>query len=569
MRFPSPLLVGMLVFGGILVTAGCGAGGPVGPAEVNVLTGPRFWTGDPARPWADAVVVSEGRITAVIDRAEIAKAVAGGGSVRQLSGALALPGLTDAHGHVLGLGLAQRRVQLVGAQTLDETLARIEAYAKQHPDDAWILGRGWDQNDWPERAWPDADRLEQVVRGRPCALARIDGHAYWVNRTALAEAGIDGTTPSPHGGVIHKDASGRPTGILIDEAMNLVDRKIPAPSAREVREALTLAAERLLSVGLTGVHAMDVSSAEWDGLRALAKEGRFPLRVTGYATHGSDLERALFESKRPLEDGRLRLLGIKLYADGALGSRGARLLAPYQDEPRSQGLWVTDPAELKREAARQLAAGLQPAIHAIGDGANRAVLDAYEAAFAAAPQSAALRPRIEHVQLLAPDDIPRFGKSGIVASMQPTHATSDMPWAEDRVGPQRIAGAYAWRALADTGAHLAFGSDFPVESPDPLRGLYAAVTRQDDQGRPSDGWTPAQRLDLATALAAFTKGAAWAAHQEKDLGVLVPGAWCDLTILDRDVTAAPATELLQAKVTATVIGGQVVWPLARANTNTH
>lgn len=543
----------------VLFALACTPPPEVRVTETNILTGPRFWTGDPQRPWADALLVSEGRIVRVVERGEIPKLLASGGSVRQLPGAVAVPGLTDAHGHLAGYALARRRVELGGAATLEDALARVERFAAAHPDAAWIQGRGWDQNDWPDRAWPDADRLEQVAPGRPIALWRVDGHALWVNRTALAEAGIDAKTPDPPGGLIRRDPNGLPTGILVDEATTLVARRIPAPSRAELASAIEEAGRELASMGLTGLHEMGMEDEPWSVVQELSASGRFPLRIMAYVNVGDPLEKRLREARGPLGDDRLRLLGIKLYVDGALGSRGARLLAPYVDDRGTSGLWVTDPAALDAAVAGQFEANLQPAIHAIGDAANRAALDAIEKGLAAHPAARALRPRVEHVQILDPADVPRFAATGAIASMQPTHATSDMPWVEERLGPERLRGGYAWRSLLDAGAALAFGSDVPIESPDPLPGLYAAVTRQDRDGLPAGGWQPRERLALPQALAAFTSGAAHAVRLDDRLGRLAPGYWCDVTVLDRDIFKEPARALLDTRVTATVVGGQVVW----------
>lgn len=535
--------------------------GPKAPAEVNILTGPRFWTGDPAHPWAEGLLVSQGKVFELLAREDIPKRLASGGTLIQLPGALAVPGLTDAHGHIFSYGLSQRRAQLTGAKSLEETLARVETFAREHPQDRWVLGRGWDQNDWPDRAWPDADRLEQIVPGRPCVLWRVDGHAMWVNRTALGEAGITPATRNPQGGSIHRDSLGRPTGILIDNACDLVTPKIPEPTEAMLEEALEAAAHHLLSFGLTGVHEMGLSDREWGVMQKLAKQGRFPLRVTAYADDNSALYQELLKDG-PREVGRLRLAGVKLYADGALGSRGARLLRPYADESSTSGLWVTEPLDLRRKVVEAARKGLQPAIHAIGDAAVRSALAACSGLSGSAG-ARDLRPRVEHSQVIDPADIPKFAAEGIVASMQPTHATSDMPWAEDRLGPERLAGAYAWRSILKSGAPLAFGSDYPIESPDPRLGLYAAVTRQDLSGHPAGGWLPEQVLSLEEALAAFSQGAAFAVHQEKGLGLLKPGMWCDLTVFGKNLFDTPPPGWPKIPVTATVIGGQRVFPLAR------
>lgn len=550
--------------GALVLASACGGDTKEIPGEVNILTGPRFWTGDPTHPWAEALVVSQGRIVDWTDRVQIPRLIAQGGTVRNLPGIVAVPGLTDAHGHLRSFSMSLRNVNLRGAKSVEEALARVERFAAEHPEERWITGRSWDQNDWPDHAWPDADRLEQVVPGRPCALWRVDGHALWVNRTALAEAKIDAKTKDPAGGAIHRDRGGRPTGILIDEAAVLVQKWIPPPTPQQLESAMAEAAERLLALGLTGFHDMGMESESRDVLERLAESGRFPLRVAVYAEYGTPLAQE-FLTKGLSSKGRLDFAGIKLYADGALGSRGARLLEPYSDDPRNRGLWVTEPAELAARLRQCAEHGLQPAVHAIGDAANRATLDAIEALEKDLPKAKALRPRVEHAQILDPQDSGRLAALGATASMQPTHATSDMPWVEDRIGRQRLSGAYAWRTVLSRGAALAFGSDFPVEWPDPLAGLYSAITRQDPQGRPANGWLPEQRLKLTEALAAFTEGAAFAIGKEKEQGRIAPGYWCDLTVLDRDIFKNPPASLLETKVVATVIGGQVVWPISTGN----
>lgn len=409
----------------IVATVRCGDGGTMKTGEENVLIGPKFWTGDPAHPWADALLVSEGKITQLLDRVDVAKVIADGGLIRQLPGKLAVPGLTDSHGHFLGYAQSRYRVNLRGAASVEEALGRVEGFAKEHPEAPWILGRGWAQSRWAGKAWPDADRLERVTAGRPCALWRVDGHAVWVNRTALAAAGIGRETPDPPGGEILRDASGRPTGILLDEAMEAVRRLIPGPNPQQMKHMLAETAQDFLAFGLTGFHEMGVERPQWNAMQALASEGQFPLRVTAYVAPESEFRGDVMKSG-PQTAGRLRLVGVKLFADGALGSRGARLFAPYRDEPKSRGLWVTEPEALARAVDEIMERGLQPAIHAIGDEGNHAAIAAIEAAERRNAGFRDLRPRIEHAQVLDPPDIPRFAAYSIVASMQPTHATSDM-----------------------------------------------------------------------------------------------------------------------------------------------
>ncbi|MFN7965322.1 MAG: amidohydrolase family protein [Acidobacteriota bacterium] len=382
----------LLVWLGLCLLAGCTRPNDSLPMETTIVTGPRFWTGDPSHAWADGLLVSQGKIVRTVEHSEMARLLARGGTVLTLPGVLAVPGLVDSHAHLVGYAMGKREVELTGAATLDETLERIRSFAQQHPQDAWIVGRGWDQTDWPDKAWPNADQLQKIVSDRPAALSRVDGHAMWVNRAALASAKIDANTPDPPGGKIHRDAQGKPTGILIDNAITLVERQIPAPSDAVVEEALAAAANDLLAVGLVGVHDMGANDQLVNALAHLAKLNRWPLRVTGYASEGSSLHQRLLKDG-PFVAGRVSIPGVKLYADGALGSRGARLLAPYADEPSSQGLWITEPPALQAQVEQLVQHGLQPAIHAIGDAANRAVLDAYQAAAQKSPRLASLRPR--------------------------------------------------------------------------------------------------------------------------------------------------------------------------------
>ncbi len=539
------------------VLLGCRAEVSESGGPGKIFTGPRFWTGDPAQPWADAVLVSGPRVVRLLSKREIPQWIAKGASAEVLPGELAVPGLVDAHAHIRGYGMTLGQVNLVAAVSLEETLERIKHFAEEHQEERWVQGRGWDQNDWPDAAWPDADRLDQLLPERPAAMRRIDGHALWVNRAALDAAGINDETPDPPGGSIHRDRSGRATGILVDQAMDLVFSQIPEPGVEDVERALADAASDLVAVGLTGVHDMGVDTITWQAMKRLAAQGRFPLSVFAYASADSALYRELLETG-PQHEGRLHLVGVKLYADGALGSRGARLIEPYSDDAASVGLWVTEPEELLREIERSSRAGLQPAVHAIGDAANRAVLDAWESLGGTTAQGPALR--LEHAQILHPDDLPRPAALGVVASMQPTHASSDMPWAQLRLGEKRLAGAYAWRSMLDSGALLAFGSDFPVEDIDPRLGLYAAVTRQDAEGYPPGGWLPEQRLSIQEALRAFTLGAAEAVSSSDRLGTISAGRYADFTVFDRDILEGPPSRILDAKISATVISSWVYLP---------
>jgi predicted amidohydrolase YtcJ len=466
-----------------------------------------------------------------------------------LHGASVIVGLTDAHCHLYGLGMD---IENVSVRQLDSEAAVVKVVAdaaKQRPATEWLVGRGWDQNRWAGAQFPTKASLDASVSDRPVLLRRIDGHAIWVNSKAFEAAKITKATPDPAGGKIVRDAKGEPTGVFIDNATDLVEVAMP-PASSEARERRILAAAKIaVENGFTSVHEMGIEQATADVYRKLASEHRLPLRVHAYLAGDpshSDALRA--KGPQPGVD-RFDMKGVKFFIDGALGSRGARLYADYDDDKGNRGLWVTEPQALTKAVDDAVAGGWQTAIHAIGDAGIGAVLDAYEAANAKHPGEHRLR--IEHLQVFAPKDLPRIIATHSIASMQPTHATSDMPWAEKRVGAERIKGAYAWRTMLDNKVPLAFGSDFPVEEVSPLLGIYSAVTRQDAKGQPAGGWYPAQRMTLDEAVAGFTSGAAYAAFDEKGWN-----SRADLTILDGTLTAQ---NILERKVAVTIVGGEVVY----------
>lgn len=477
-----------------------------------------------------------------------------------LDGRFVIPGLTDAHGHVSSLGFALTRVDAVGTKSAAEVASAVRRAAQSALPGAWIQGRGWDQNDWQEKQFPTAKILDEAAPGHPVALGRVDGHALWVNSRALEAASIDRNTPDPEGGRILRDRDGSPTGVLIDNATDLVEAKIPAPDRAQVKAAIVRALEHCLDNGLTEVHDAGISGEGASVYRELAGSGALPIRV--YAMLGGT-SRALddYFAEPPLVGfggGFLTVRAIKLAIDGALGSRGAALFDDYDDEPGRKGLITRRPEEIRSLAEQAFAKGYQVCIHAIGDRGNALALDALEAALKSSPRGD-YRPRIEHAQILRVEDFPRFAAGGIIASMQPTHCTSDMPWAEARVGPKRIKGSYAWASLRKSGARLAFGSDFPVESDNPFLGLYAAVTRQDAEGNPAGGWYPAERLLGTQALHAFTAGAAYAAFEESERGALRPGMKADLVVLRDDPTSAERpSRLLGTRPEAVILDGRVV-----------
>ncbi|MDQ3245623.1 MAG: amidohydrolase [Pseudomonadota bacterium] len=467
-----------------------------------------------------------------------------------------LPGLIDAHGHVMGLGIAAIQLDLVGTTSLQELQSRLGRYAADNPNAQWVVGRGWNQENWPDKRFPTAADLDAVAPNRPVALERVDGHATVVNSAALRAAGITRDTRDPTGGKIERDAQGNPTGLLIDAASALVTAKIPATSPAERDRALAEAQRILLANGLTGVADMGTSREDWAAMQRMGRAGRLQVRIMSYAAGVGEMPAGPSEW---LYGDRLRMGGVKLYADGALGSRGAYLKQPYADAPDTRGLRFLTDAELRQQIGQASSRGLQLAVHAIGDAGNDQVISAYEQLGA---RTGDRRWRIEHVQILDPTDLPRMARSNIIASMQPTHQTSDRLMAEARLGPNRLRGAYAWQSLAQSGARLAFGSDFPVESPNPFPGLMAAVSREDLQGQPPGGWLPHERVSFPQALAGFTRDAAYAGFAEQKFGSLEPGKWADFIIVDRDVSAVDPQSLGRTQVIETWVAGRKAWEQA-------
>ena len=479
-----------------------------------------------------------------------AKVVHGGGRTM-------IPGLIDAHGHVMGLGLAALQLDLVGTSSVADLQVRLKTYADR-PGPAWITGRGWNQELWAEKRFPTAADLDAIVRDRPVVLERVDGHAIVVNSAALKAAGVTAATKDPVGGKIERDASGNPTGLLVDAAMELVNAKVPAPSEVQLAEALNKAQEQLLSVGITAAADMGTSAADWSAMHQAARTGRLNVRIMSYSAGLKPLETIARAGPTDwLFGDRLRMGGVKLYSDGALGSRGAYLKQPYSDKPDTRGLRFLTDEELREQTGKAAALGYQIAIHAIGDAANAQVISAYEELTRKYGKDR--RWRIEHFQIADPADISRLAPAGIIASMQPTHQTSDRLMAEKRLGPNRLAGAYAWQTVLKSGARIAFGSDFPVESPNPFPGLSAAISRQDMDGHPPGGWIPSERVSFEQALSGFTRDAAYAGFAETRIGALEPGKWADFIILDRDVSRVDPQSLARTQVLETWVAGKKVW----------
>ncbi len=528
-------------------------------AGAGVLINARIHTLDGARPAAEALAWNgDGRIIAIGRRAEVV-ARAPGFPVHDAQGATVVPGLIDAHAHLMGLGFALMEADLVGTRNKGEIIERLRAFAASLPAGAWLLGRGWDQNDWPEREFPTAADLDAAFPTRPVWLERVDGHAGWANSAAMRLVRRDlGGDWQPAGGRILRDA-GRATGVFVDTATDLVGSLVPPPDDAARAEALRRALAATASVGLTGVHDMGTSLDDLRLYQRFADQGALTLRVVAYADgEGAALDELCRSGAYRHPGGHLRMPGVKFYADGALGSRGAALLAPYADDPRNRGILVTAPDALVKGITKARHCGLQVATHAIGDRGNRIVLEDYAFALGAQARSDH-RWRIEHAQVVELSDIPIFAELGVIASMQPTHATSDMPWAEARIGSQRLAGAYAWQRFLRAHVRIALGSDFPVESPDPRLGLYAAETRQDLNGGPPGGWMPRQRLTAIEALRGFTSDAAWAGFMEHEVGRLAPGMRADFVVLGGDPLSIAPAKLPTIKVISTWVDGSRVY----------
>lgn len=532
-----------------------------GPSKADlIVVNGTVYTVDAAHPRASAFAVRNGRIVFVGSDGEARMLAGARTQVVDARGQTVIPGMVDAHAHLVGLGTSLRNVQLAGAKTYDEVIARVAERSKSVKAGDWIVGRGWDQNLWPDKRFPTHDALSRAMPNNPVVLTRIDGHALVANAVAMRAAGISNATRDPDGGRIERNADGSPAGVFVDNAQSLVSRAIPAATQAQTREAILAAIAEANKWGLVGIHDAGASRRTIDIYESLAQQGRYNLRnyvmVSG---DSANVRHYLGVGPRSaLYDGRLWVRSFKLYADGALGSRGAALLAPYSDDAGNTGLLVTPPADLQRIATAALRRGFQVGVHAIGDRGNRIVLDSYDAALKTVP-TPDHRFRIEHSQVISLQDIPRFALLGVIPSMQASHQTSDMRWAEARVGPERIKGAYAWRALLNTGLVIPNGSDFPVEEVNPLISFHSAVSRQDGTNWPPGGWYPDQVMTREEALRSMTIWPAYAGFQEKTMGSITPGKYADFVILDRDIMKVPATEILQTNVVSTWLGGRKVY----------
>lgn len=534
------------------------------PVDLLIVRG-NLHTLDSAQPHATALAVRDGRIVYVGDDDGAAGFRADAKRVLDLHGATAVPGLNDAHLHLAGIGERELSFNLEGTAGIPDLQHRLAERVAATEAKRWIIGRGWIETHWQPAAFPTRQQLDTVSPAHPVVLERADGHAVVANSVALRLAGVTRDTPNPSGGEILRDAAGEPTGMLVDRAMALVLRLVPPATPAEVERQLVVGAEREASLGWTGIQIAGNSYEESETVRQLVADGRIKLRVYA-AVSGSDGSGEKLLAAGPVigeSAGRFTRRGVKLYIDGALGSRGAALLAPYADSPQSSGLLMQEEAKLMPFLQAALRRGIQVETHAIGDRGNRTMLDWYEKAFAAVPPAERAvklpRWRIEHAQIIAPADIPRFARLGVIASMQPSHAIGDLYFAPKRLGRERLAGAYAWQSLLKSGARLAAGSDAPVERGEPMIEFYAAVARRSLDGFANEDWHLEERLTREQALHAMTLGAAYAAFEEEERGSLTVGKWADLTVLSADIMRIPEPEILKTRCLHTIVGGEIVY----------
>lgn len=541
----------------LVLTVGLALASPAGAQDLLIHGGP-IYTGAAK---VEAVAVKDGKVVFVGPLASARRAAPGAKDV-DLKGTAAYPGFVDGHAHLSGIGFREMTLTLEGTPSIEALIVRLQDWAAKHPGSDPIVGRGWIETHWPEKRFPGRADLDRAVPDRPVVLTRADGHALVANSKILALAGITRDTPAPTGGQILKDSAGEPTGMLIDNAMALIEAKLPTPSAATQAQAVKRGVDLYASRGWTGLHNMGASVDEVAMQAALAAQGQLPIRIDNYM---SQTEGQGVLTKGPSQDptGLVRTRGVKMYMDGALGSRGAALLAPYADA-EGTGLLLTPPETIKAVLAQAKASGAQIATHAIGDRGNRLVLDAYQQAYGAdAAGLKAARWRVEHAQVLAPDDLPRFAQLGVVASMQPSHAIGDLFFAPDRLGAERLKGAYAWESLLKTGAEIAAGSDAPVEKGDPLVEFYAAAYRHDLKGFAGPQWGLDEAVTRQQVLDMLTKGSAYAAFHERDLGTLAVGKPADLSVFSVDLMTAPFADIAKAHAVMTIVNGKVVYEAPR------
>ena len=522
-----------------------------------------IYTLDPANETANSIAVKNGRILFVGDEEKSYEYSNENTQILDLKGKTLIPGLADAHAHIGGTGKFLQTLNFHGTTSASEIISMVRSAVSRTPPGEWIEGRGWDQNDWQVKKFPTSELLDKVAPDNPVVFNRVDGHAYWVNQKVLDLAGITSAAPDPDGGrIVRLPGTNKPSGILIDNAMSLINDIKPEPTYELKKRRIVQSLSYSLKLGLTTIHDAGSDSDEVKIYKELALEGKLNPRVYVMLDDDKELKEKYFKvgPQIGLFDNHLTIRTLKLYADGALGSRGALLLEPYSDDPENSGLPVTSESELRKRFAEGIKHGFQIATHAIGDSGNRLILDIVKENLEGEMQNDH-RSRIEHAQVLSLDDIQRFNLLGVIPSMQPTHCTSDMYWAEDRIGSERIKGAYAWRKLLDTGVVIPGGSDSPVESINPLWGIYAAVTRQDHESYPEGGWQPEERMTMVEAVKMFSAWAAYASFEEDIKGTIEVGKLADFTILSKDIFREDPSVLLETEVLMTVVGGEILYDI--------
>ncbi len=522
-----------------------------------------IYTNDPANPWAEAMAVSEGKISCIGKMDHVLLDCGGsqeGAETVNLKGQFVMPGFNDAHVHLGGAAADELAVPLVGVSSPEEMQKRVASAVAQHKPGEWITGGGWDHTLWPAKRFPNRQQLDAVAPKNPVILTHISGHVAVANSQALKSAEIDKHTPNPPGGEIEHDALGEPTGMLKEyAAMSLAKARIPDPTPEQRRKGIELVLENIAKNGVTSVQ--DYSEwADFQIYQQLKEEGKLTVRITEWLpfdTPLNDLQN--MRAQGGTKDPWLKTGALKAFTDGAMGSRTAAMLEPYSDAPSTSGILTNDPEKLTAMAIQRDKAGFQLAFHAIGDRANRIALDVFEAvAKTNGPRDR--RDRIEHAQVVAPTDFVRFAELRVIASMQPSHQTTDMRWAEDRIGRERILGAYAWSTMLKNGVRLAFGTDYNVEPISPFRGLYACVTRERPDGGPRNGWEPQEKISLTDCIRAYTSGSAYAQFEEGKKGELKAGEYADFVILSNDLTKIPPAQFTKTHVLRTVVGGRIVFP---------
>ncbi len=545
----------------VLLAAQANVAAPKPPDRI--LVNATVHTMDDQRPRAEAVAITGGRISAVGSTRDLLATRGAATEVLDLSGATVIPGLKESHGHFVGIGQARMNLNLVGTKSWGEVVAKVAAAVKDRPKGSWIVGRGWHEGKWETRpstivrGFPPHDALSAVSPDHPVYLVRADGHAGFANALAMSLMKIDKATKAPSGGDIIRDERGFATGVFVDTAQRLIQP--PPPTEADTREAIRLATLECLRKGITYFDDAGVDLRTIALYRELAEKKQLGVRLYAMIRGLDNLKR--FGAPQPGgPESFLSVRSLKLSIDGALGSRGAKLLEPYVDDPGNTGLWVTDPAVVREAALYGIQNGFQVNVHAIGDDGNRTVLDAFEAAFKTHPDKKDVRFRDEHSQILDEADIKRFGRLGVIASIQGIHGTSDLPWASERLGEARVLeGAYVWQKLKKSGAVLINGTDAPVEDVDPIKSFYASVTRQGEDGKPTGGFHPDQKLSREEALRSYTKDAYWASFAEADGGTIAPGKWADLTVLSKDILNVPDAEILKTQILYTLVNGKIAY----------